>query len=196
MRVGCYPGSFNPPTSAHLAVASAALAACGLDRVDLVVSRVALAKETVSRPLLEDRLSVLQSVVASRPWLGLVVTDLQLLVDVSGGYDVLVLGADKWEHVLDLRFYAGSSSRRDAAVAALPPLAIAPRSGLEPAASWPAGATVLPLGEDHADVSSSAVRAGRRPDWMLEEAAAFDRSTGAWTDPVRYDAWVADGRPG
>ena len=34
--IGCYPGSFNPPTVAHLAVAESAVEQAGLDRLDLV----------------------------------------------------------------------------------------------------------------------------------------------------------------
>jgi hypothetical protein len=192
-RIGCYPGSFNPPTIAHLAVASAAVAACRLDRVDLVVSRVALAKESVVVPSFDDRVAVLGAVVAARsPWLGLVVSDAQLLVDLSVGYDVLVLGADKWAQVLDPAYYGGSTARRDAAVAALPELAVAPRGDGAP---LPSGATVLPLDVAHGEVSSTAVRERRRLDWMVPEAAAFDELTGAWTDPRRYEAWRATSPP-
>ena len=130
LRRGCYPGSFNPPTLAHLAIAEAALASCGLSRLDLVVSRVALAKEHVEHPPFDDRLAVLDAVVAARrPRLGLVVTDAQLVVDVARGYDLLVLGADKWDQVLDPAYYGGSPEARDAAVAALPPVAVVPRPG-------------------------------------------------------------------
>jgi hypothetical protein len=188
-RVGCYPGSFNPPTVAHLAVASAAMEACGLDRVDLVVSRVALAKESVVVPSFEDRVAVLSAVVAARSsWLALVVSEAQLLVDLAVGYDVLVLGADKWAQVLDPAFYDGSTAGRDAAVAALPPLAVAPRGDR---AALPEDAVVLPVDVAHGEVSSTAVRERRRLDWMVAEAAAFDELTGAWTDPARYEAWRA-----
>lgn len=191
-RVGCYPGSFNPPTVAHLAIASAAREACGLDRVDLVVSRVALAKESVVVPAFEHRLDVLRAVVATRAsWLGLVVSDAQLLVDLSAGYDVLVLGADKWAQVLDPAFYGGSPARRDEAVAALPALAVAPRPGGAP---LPVGATVLRVPDEHGEVSSTGVREARRVEWMVDEAAAFDAQTGAWTDPARYEAWRAGQR--
>ncbi len=44
MRRGAYPGSFNPPTVAHLAIADAARRRLGLDRVDLIISRDALGK--------------------------------------------------------------------------------------------------------------------------------------------------------
>jgi hypothetical protein len=185
--IGCYPGSFNPPTVAHLALASAAVEACGLERVDLVVSRVALAKEAVDRPRFADRLAVLEELVAARsPWLGLVVSDRQLLVELSSGYDVLVLGADKWAQVLDPVFYGGSVARRDAAVGALPRLAVADRSGLP----VPDDAVRLSLPPHVVDVSSTGVRVVGRLEWMVEEALAFDRATGAWSDPARYEAWV------
>lgn len=173
--LGCFPGSFNPPTLAHLAIARSAVEACGLSRVDLVVSRVALAKEHVVHPPFEDRVAVLRDVVAARSgWLGLVVSDAQLLVDLSAGYDVLVLGADKWDQVLDVRFYGGSVSARDAALAVLPPVAVVPRPGHEHVAP-PAGAVLLQLPAPLAAASSTAARADR-PDWMAPEAAA----SGLW----------------
>jgi murein DD-endopeptidase MepM/ murein hydrolase activator NlpD len=46
MAVGAYPGSFNPLTVAHLAIAEAARAVARLDRIDLTLSNVALGKET------------------------------------------------------------------------------------------------------------------------------------------------------
>ena len=187
-RVGCYPGSFNPPTVAHLAVAEAAVATCGLDRLDLVVSRSALGKAEVSVPSLADRLEVLRSVVAARSsWLGLVVSSDQLLVDLARGYDVLVVGADKWAQVLDVSFYGGSVDRRDAAVSSLPPLAIAPRGGTVPP-GLPSTAVVLGVAEEVGHVSSTAVRVDGRVEWMAPEAAAFDARTGAWTDPGRYSS--------
>jgi hypothetical protein len=51
---------------------------------------------------------------------------------------------------------------------------------------------VLSLEAEHGRVSSTAVREGGRLDWMVEEAAAFDRLSGAWSDPARYARWAAD----
>src|SRR5690606_27185846 len=124
--IGAYPGSFNPPTWAHLAIAEAARDAHGLVRVDLVGSRRPLHKEPVDRPLLAHRLAVLEEVASSRPWLGVAVTEAQLLVDVAAGYDVLVVGGDKWHQLRDARYY-GSDAARDDALARLPRLAVAPR---------------------------------------------------------------------
>jgi len=182
VRRGAYPGSFNPLTVAHLAVAEAARNQCELDIVDLVVSRVALAKEDVQRPLLEDRVAVLQTAAASRPWLGVVVTDHQLIVDAAASYDIVVMGADKWAQVVDPVFYDGSEQARDDALVRLPDVAVAPR----PPCEVPDGVVLLDVSHD---ASSTAVRQGRT-DWMATEAAEFDRLTGAWSDAGRYDEWL------
>ncbi len=181
--IGCYPGSFNPPTVAHLAVARAAVAAGGLERVDLVLSRRALGKGEVSVPTLDDRLALLAEVAATRPWLGVAVTDRQLIVDVADGYDAVVLGADKWHQVVDPAWYGGSAAARDDAVARLPRVLVAPRAG-----DRPAGIELLDVDPDHHHVNATAVRAGDpgARAWLLPEAAAFDARTHAWSDPARY----------
>jgi len=169
--VAAFPGSYNPPTVAHLAMAEAAVRQCGLERVDLVLSRSALGKETVLRPTVEERAGVLRAVAATRPWLGVVVTESRLLADIAAGYGWLVLGADKWTQVLDPSFYGGSAAERDAALARLPRLAVARRLD-HPV---PAGPHVTVLAVDHHDVSSTAARSGAA-DLMLPEA----RSSGLW----------------
>ncbi len=176
-RVGCYPGSFNPPTVAHLAVAEAALRQGGLDRVDLVISRLALGKEELAMPTVEQRAAVLDAVAASRPWLGVVVSDARLIVDATPGYDAVVMGADKWGQVNDPAWYGGSVEARDAAVARLPRVLVAPRAG-----EHPGDVELLDLPTDLHHVSATAVRAGhdeaRR--WLLPEAAA----SGLWVSPA------------
>ena len=180
MAIAAYPGSFNPPTVAHLAIARAVYDRYGLERVDLVVSRVALGKEDVTVPRFADRIAVLEAMVATRPWLGLSVTDGRLIADMVSGYDRVVLGADKWAQVRDPAWYGGSEGERDAAVARLPPVVVVPR----PDYPYP-DTEVLAIGGDLAGVSSTAARAGS-VEWMAPEAAALDSRTGAWTDPERY----------
>jgi hypothetical protein len=180
MAIGAYPGSFDPPTVAHLAIADAARRRCGLERVDLVLSEVTLGKEGAHHAGLADRVAVLEAVAASRPWLGVVVTRARLLVDIAAGYDVVVMGADKWAQVVDPAWY-GSMAARDEALARLPRVAVAPRPG------WPvpAGVVALDIDDAHGAVSSTAARAGDHHH-MVPEAAALARATGAWVDPDRY----------
>jgi hypothetical protein len=149
---GAYPGTFDPPTVAHLAIAVAARAQCQLTRLDLIVNEAPLGKGGV-RPL-EQRVAMLGALAAKHPWLRVEVTDRVHLADIAEGYDLLVLGADKWAQVLDVAFYE-STAARDAAVARLPALAVAPRHGL----TVPAGCIVLDVDLPH--VSSTAARAGR-----------------------------------
>lgn len=165
--IGCYPGSFNPPTVAHLAVAEAAVRRAGLVRLDLVLSRVALGKEGVARPTVDERADALRAVAASRPWLGVVVTERRLIAEIAEGYDAVVVGADKWRQVIDPAWYSGDPGARDAAVAALPRVLVAPRAG-----DRPDGVELLDVAEDHHAVSATAIRAGEAhaAGWVLPEA--------------------------
>jgi len=178
-RLGVYPGSFNPPTIGHMAIAQAARQQRGLDRVDLAVSRVALGKEPAAVPSLEDRIAVLEASVADIDGVEVVVTDHQLLVDIAHGYDVVVMGADKWAQVQNPAFYGNSAEARDQAVEALLELdlAIAPR----PPFAVLSGAE-LDVAPEMVEVSSSGARQGRL-EWMTPAARAFDDATGAWSDP-------------
>jgi hypothetical protein len=160
---GCYPGSFDPLTIAHVAVADAARRQCGLDELELVVSRVALAKEAGHHAPIEARVAAIEAIAAAgRPWLSARVTDSRLVADIAEGYDVCVVGADKWHQLLDVAFYDGSAARRDDALARLPRLAVAPRAGF--ALPELDGVVVLDVDASLAEVSSTAVRDGRF-DW-------------------------------
>ncbi len=168
-RRGVYPGSFNPVTVAHLAVAEAARDRCALDVVELVVSVDPLGKAAPDLLGLRHRLDALAAVAATRPWLAVRTTEHRLLVDIAEGADALVVGADKWAQLVDPSWY-GSVAARDAALARLPLVAVAPRP---PHALPPevAGRVVrLDTHPDHHEVSASAVRDGRH-DWVLPEAA-------------------------
>lgn len=187
-RVGAYPGTFDPPTVAHLAVAGAAWRQGGLDAVHLVVSRAPLGKDPTV-PSFEDRVAVLEEVAATRPWLEVRVTDGRLIAEVAAGYDAVIMGLDKWLQVVDPVWYGGSEAERDRAVASLPHVLLAdrhhPAGGAVPAIVPPAGLRRLEVDDGHRAVSSTSVRAGRR-EWMAAEAARFDAATGAWSDPERY----------
>jgi nicotinic acid mononucleotide adenylyltransferase len=157
---GVFPGSFDPLTTAHLAIADAAVAALGLDRLDLVMSEVALAKEHGGHSSLDDRLAAIARAATTRPHLRGRVTSHRLIADLAEGYDVCVVGADKWHQLHDVAFYGGSAVERDAALARLPRLAVVPRLGVDrPALTG--SAVLLAIDPVLGEVSSTAVRAGR-----------------------------------
>ncbi len=184
-RRGVFPGSFNPPTDAHVAISEAARSQHSLDVLVWSVSRVALAKEDVQHPRLVDRVAVLTEVAAQFDWLEIAVTEVQLLSELAAGFDVIVMGADKWHQIHDPVFYGNDPVRRDEAIASLPTVAIAAR----PPHDCP-DELVLNLPEWVGAVSSTQART-TNPGLMVPEAARFDAETGAWTDLARYEEWRA-----
>jgi hypothetical protein len=159
MRIGAYPGTFDPPTVAHLAVAEAAHHQARLDRVELVVSEVGLGKEHARVRPATERAATLSEVATTRSWLSVRLTAGQLIADIAAGYDALIVGADKWAQVNDPAWY-GSVEARDAALERLPEVFVAPR----PPFPLPDNVTVLQLDDAYHQVSSTSVRAGRQ-EW-------------------------------
>ena len=163
--IGVFPGSFDPLTTAHLAVADAAVAQLGLSRLDLVMSTLALVKEHAGHASIEERLATIERAARSgRPWLVGRVTEHRLIADIAVGYDACVVGADKWHQLHDVAFYGHSPVARDAALDRLPMVAVAPRAAVVLPADRAREYVLLDLDRAHGEVSSSAVRDGRE-DW-------------------------------
>ncbi|RMH76194.1 MAG: alpha/beta fold hydrolase [Actinomyces sp.] len=197
VRVGVYPGSFDPLTRGHLAVADAARRRLGLDRVDLVVSRDPLGKDRTRPPDLAHRLAVLRAEAARHPGLGVRLTDRRLIADIAEGAAAVVVGADKLAQIVDPAWY-GSTGERDRALARLPTVAVAPRRGVTVTGPTPpAGVVELDTstldapGLAVAEVSSTAARAGAH-HLMSPLARVLDEATGAWSDPGRHRSWARD----
>jgi len=163
-RRGVFPGSFNPLTVAHLEVARQAREQHSLDEVHLVVSKVALDKPTPPGPSFDDRIALIEADAEAFDWLSVVTTELQLIADIAVGYDVVIMGADKWRQVNDEQYYQ-SSSDRDAAIARLPTVVVATRSGDDA----PDGLR-LETGIEFHGVSSTEAREGK-PGLMAPHAA-------------------------
>jgi hypothetical protein len=162
VTVGVYPGSFDPLTIAHLAVAEAAVSQLGLERVDLAISRDALGKTHLGGHTVAGRVAAIERAAATRPWLGVVVVGSRLIADIADGYDAVVMGADKWAQVNDPAWYGDDPAARDAALARLPRVAVAPRGGVAVPDHL-----VLEVPDHVADVSATAVRNGRH-EWAAE----------------------------
>jgi len=156
VTVAAYPGTFDPPTIAHLAVAEAAWRACEVDRVELVLSvdpigKGAATRSTCASPPSRRCAPPARGCRWPSPSTG-------SFADVCQGYDVVVMGADKWAQVLDPSYHPSEDEWR-ASMARLPRVAVARRGDL------PIEGDVLILDVDLGDVSSTAVRDGRA-DWQ------------------------------
>lgn len=157
-----FPGSFDPFTVAHLAIAEAAHGQLQVDEVVCSLSRIALAKDPETQTSVAERVSAIGALADDRLWLRVQVTDAQLLADVAEGFDWLIVGADKWEQLHDVAFYGGDPAERNAALSRLPAVAYVPRAGVD--ADAPADVTVLDVAEEYRPVSATAVRDGH-DDW-------------------------------
>jgi nicotinic acid mononucleotide adenylyltransferase len=141
-RIAVLAGSFNPLTTAHVALARAALRSVQLPVVYLLLSKVTVDKERLSGALLEDRLLVLHRYAAARRRLGIVVVNRGLYVEqaialrrtfpaIKALY--FIVGFDKILQIFDPRYYAD----RDAALDELFRCAeflVAPRADFAPPA--------------------------------------------------------------
>jgi len=184
-RLAVYPGSFDPPTVAHLAIVEAALAHA--ERVRLVLSAVALGKEVPSGGTsVEARRAVLDVAVGPLRGAEVGVTEARLVVDIAeeAGADAVVVGSDKWAQVVDPAWYGGSVEARDAVLARLPTVLLVPRADgggghpdADPSAPLPRAVEVvrLELPDGLRTVSSTRARRGE-PDLMVEAA----RTSGHW----------------
>ena len=155
-RRGVFPGSFNPLTIAHLEIARIARESHGLDEVVLIVSKVALDKSTPPGPPLAERIRLIEADLAQYPWLSVAQTQDQLIADIAHGFDAVIMGADKWEQVNDVRYY-GSTEAKDEAISRLPKVLVAYRDG----SVAPEDHTIV-TPEELRSVSSSKARAGER----------------------------------
>ncbi len=164
-----YPGSFDPLTIAHLGIAETARSAHGLDQVDLVISEVAIGKEDRACVRLDARVRAIELAGHTRPWLRIVVTELQLVSDIAEPYDVVIVGADKWAQLHDPAYHPSPEAHAEA-LAKLPTPLVVPR----PPWSVP-DEHRLDVTLHLTEVSATAVREGRK-DWMAPEA----REIGAW----------------
>ena len=80
----CYPGTFHPPTVAHLAVAHAAIEQLGIDQVVFVLSRQTLGKDDSILPAPVHRAQELKSLTEIHgDRFDVAISNHSLLVDVA-----------------------------------------------------------------------------------------------------------------
>jgi nicotinic acid mononucleotide adenylyltransferase len=174
--LGLLPGSFNPPTDAHVALARAGRAA-GLVSVYYLLSKQTVDKERVTGIPLADRLDLLCR-IAAESGDGVAFANRGLYVELAGAMRrllpsarlVFLVGHDKIVQIFDRRYYAD----RDAALEELFGLAtflVAPRADADGDAladllaapenrRFAGQVAPLALGDRHRDTSSTRVRRG------------------------------------
>lgn len=168
----------------------------GLDRLDLTVSRAALGKEHVHHPRFDHRIEVLADSVIGEPGLEAAVTDRRLVAEIAEGYDLLVLGADKWHQILEPQWYESGEQGRDAALQSLPEVVVFHRHGEpDPDDGRPAGVDVKLIVIEHDDDRHHQVSSTRARDgdlhFMTRAARQFAHRTGAWVDIQAYNHWLS-----
>jgi hypothetical protein len=169
VRRAVFPGSFDPATIAHIAIADAALEQCRCDHVTFALSRSALGKGDREESL-GRRAGALAALLADRHDLDIEVVDARLIADIAIGFDVVIVGADKWAQILDPAWYP-SVEEHAAGLDRLPEVALVPRPPTEFDLHPKVATTVLSLAEARlAHVSSTAVRAGRS-EWAATRPA-------------------------
>jgi nicotinic acid mononucleotide adenylyltransferase len=177
---GLLPGTFNPFTRAHAALAVAGHRA-GLRPVVLAMAPVSLAKEGLERAHPVDRLDWVAAWARRHPWALVAAASHPLLVDMAealgaatGGEVALLLGADKAAQLVEPHWYDDPAAAMDRLGRAATLLvaeraehrapALPVRSAPLPTAAWVPGRS--------ATQARAAAAAGRPLDELLPAAVA------------------------
>ena len=202
-----FPGSFNPPTKAHLALLKQAQRFAHEHEpmyLYAATSKHTVDKETVERPLLVDRLHLLEVVLKRRlPHAGIMLFNRGLYVEEAEAIRnsfpkvkriLFLIGFDKIVQIFDPRYY----ENRDAALAELFKLAellVAPRGDagereLAKLLHQPQNERFaryihrLPFNGQYRYVSSTSIRQGADLQDAPQEVRQFIRETRAYAAPL------------
>lgn len=205
--VGVLPGSFNPPTDAHLALSDSALASGRVEVLEYLIATRTVNKEKIEGASLPDRLLCLESIIADRADegillvnRGLYVEQANLLRDAWPNLAELwfVVGFDKIVQIFDPRYYADVDVALDQLFAKAAFL-VAPRGdeGADELAAlldhgrnrrFASRVRLLELSERYRALSSTQARAelhGRLPATGVPPIVQeFSEATGAYQPPV------------
>jgi nicotinamide-nucleotide adenylyltransferase len=180
--VGVLAGSFNPPTLAHVALATSAMKHGKLDAVLWTISRVTVDKERVTHASLPLRMITLAALLQDRLRDAAALVNRGLYAEQAVAMRralprlerlAFIVGFDKIEQIVDPRYYLN----RDAALDQLfrqAEMLVAPRAGRTARdltalfgkpenRAWAERVHPLPLAREWREISSSAVR-----QWLAE----------------------------
>jgi nicotinamide-nucleotide adenylyltransferase len=203
-----FPGSFNPPTKAHLALLKQAQQFAHKHEsmcLYAAMSKHTVDKETVERPLLVDRIHLLEVVLKRRlPHAGIMLFNRGLYVEEAEAIRnsfprvkriLFLVGFDKIVQILDPRYY----ENRDAALTELFTLAellVAPRGDagecelaelLHQSQNERFARYIhsLPFNAQYRYVSSTSIRQGADLQDAPQEVRQFMRETRAYAPSLR-----------
>ena len=207
-RLALLPGSFNPPTNAHVALADLAQHSGRIDQLWYLLASRTVDKERVEGATLADRLICLTELVRRRARQGVVLVNRGLYVDqaelVRQAMPYLedlwfVVGFDKIVQIFDRRYYRD----RDVALDRLFSLAsflVSPRAPARPEdldafldrpenRRYRGGVTTLGLSPRYQRLSSTRVRTAALQGQISAEVppivTRFIAETGAYEMPAR-----------
>ena len=202
-----FPGSFNPPTKAHIALLKQAYHFARMHEpmyLYAAISKHTVDKETVERPLLVDRIHLLEVVLKRRlPHVGIMLFNRGLYVEEAEAIRhsfprvtriFFLVGFDKIVQILDPRYYED----RDAALTELFKLAellVVPRGNageheLAELLHQPQNERfaryihTLPFNAQYRYVSSTRIRQGADLQDAPQEVRQFMRKTRAYAPPL------------
>ncbi len=113
-RIGILPGSFNPPTLAHIELGRRAKESFKLDEIFFTISRVTVDKEKIEVISLEDRLLLLSLIAVELGWASVAAANRGLYFEQARALRSLVgnnaklyfiVGMDKVMQIFDSRYY-------------------------------------------------------------------------------------------
>jgi nicotinic acid mononucleotide adenylyltransferase len=202
------PGSFNPPTVAHLALADRALSD-GYDGVHLVYAVRTVGKRS-NGLLPEDRLMLSRAATPDR--VGVLVSSAGLLADIAIAATAeldptelaLMVGGDKLEQLFEDRWYDDRDATLDRLFASARVIVAPRRDDAERVAQlirahprWAPRIEICHLHPSVAEISSTRVRqvlrAGGDPSGLVPEpVAVFLASVGAFAPPAWLDGRAVD----
>ncbi|MGC8480705.1 MAG: hypothetical protein ACP5PJ_04090 [Acidimicrobiales bacterium] len=156
MRIA-YPGTFDPPTIAHIDIALGALELPSVTRLEFVLSTDPFPKSSPPLLNLEERIEILGEVIRRDHRLGIATSSSRLITDLSRGYDAVIMGTDKFIELHDLRFYESPQDMMGRLQQLAPLIVVRRGSDTTPI---PAGVINLVIDVHLREVSSTQVRAG------------------------------------
>lgn len=188
LRIGVLPSAFNPPTIAHLALASAAEQHARLDQVIFALPRE-LPHKCFEGASPEQRIDMLRAALEGQPGRGVVLTDSGLFIEIwkelrdlhrPGAEIFLICGKDAAQRVAAWDYGCGPSFEDQLQEFTL---LVGDREGRYlPDARWGERVQALFLPDELDAVSSANLRQRRRrnEDWQALTVPAVARLIGRW----------------